>query len=148
LRQIFSRAKRLEMKMTDTAREIRRLAGQGFCCSQIMVKMGLDAKGDENPELVDAVAGLCGGLHSGLCCGILTGAACLLSLYDRKNAASIMIPRLVKWFQTSYEQAYGGITCGEILDGNLTNRMDRCPKIMEETFERCRELLAEFDLEI
>ena len=85
--------------MSDTAKEIYRLAAQGYCCSQIMVQMGLDARQDENPELLDAVAGLCGGLRVGLCCGTLTGAACLLSLYDKKNAATIMIPRLVEWFK-------------------------------------------------
>ena len=71
--------------MSNTSREIIRLSSQGYCCSQIMVQMGLDAKQEENPELLDAVSGLCGGLHSGLFCGILTGAACLLSLFDRKK---------------------------------------------------------------
>jgi hypothetical protein len=130
--------------MSNTAKEIFRLATQGYCCSQILVKMGLDAKEEENPELLDAMAGLCGGLHSGLCCGTLTGAACLLSLYDRKNAASTMIPRLVEWFQATYTQAYGGIGCDEIIANNPMNRGERCPKIMAETFEKCRELLAEF----
>jgi hypothetical protein len=130
--------------MNNALREIFNLGSQGFCCSQIMVKMGLDAKEEENPELLDAVAGLCGGLHSGLCCGTLTGAACLLSLYDRRNAASNMIPRLVKWFQTTYTQAYGGIGCDEIIGENPMNRGERCPQIMVETFEKCRELLTEF----
>jgi hypothetical protein len=134
--------------MSDTAREIRRLASQGYCCSQIMVQMGLDAKQEENPELVDAVAGLCNGLHSGLVCGILTGAACLLSLYDKKNAASDMIPRLVDWFETAYTQSCGGISCEEIIKDHPMNKLERCPKMMEETIEKCRELLADFGYEI
>jgi hypothetical protein len=128
--------------MSDTAKEIRRLAAQGYCCSQIMIQMGLDAREDENPELVDAVSGLCGGLYSGLCCGILTGAACLLSLYDRKTAASNMIPRLVEWFKETYTPSYGGISCIEIIQNNSMYRMERCPKMMEETYEKCRELLV------
>ncbi len=128
--------------------EIRRLAKEGYCCSQIMVKMGLDARGEDNPELLDAVAGLCNGIHLGLCCGILTGAACLLSLLDKKNAASNMIPRLVDWFETTYTQSYGGISCDQILDGNHMKKFERCPRIMEETFEKCRELLADIGYDI
>ncbi len=134
--------------MSDTAKQIFRLTSEGYCCSQIMVQIGLEAKQEENPELLDAVAGLCGGLHSGLCCGILTGAACLLSLYDRNHAASSMIPSLVEWFKFTYTPSYGGISCNDILQENPMNRIERCPRIMEETFEKCRALLAEFGYEI
>ncbi len=134
--------------MNNTAKEIRRLAAQGFCCSQILMQMGLDARQEENPELLDAVAGLCNGLHAGLTCGILTGAACLLSLYDKKKAASEMIPKLVDWFEAIYAQSCGGISCEEILGDNPLNKLERCPRMMEETFEKCRELLAECGYEI
>lgn len=134
--------------MQNTAREIRRLSAEGYCCSQIMLQMGLDARQDENPELVDAVAGLCGGLYSGLCCGILTGAACLLSLWDKDNAKAHMIPRLVAWFKSAYEPCYGGIACAQILEGRAENRLERCPRMMEETYGKCRELLAEFGHEL
>ncbi|MBP1622261.1 MAG: hypothetical protein H6Q07_281 [Acidobacteria bacterium] len=133
--------------MSDTSKEIYRLSGQGFCCSQIMIQMGLDARQDENPDLVNAVAGLCGGLYSGLICGTLTGAACLLSLYDR-NAAKSIVPRLVEWFKTTYDASCGGINCDEIIGDNPANRFERCPRIMEETYEKCRELLAELGHEI
>jgi hypothetical protein len=133
--------------MSDRAKEIYRLAAQGYCCSQIMIQIGLDARQEENPELVDAVAGLCGGLYSGLICGTLTGAACLLSLSDR-NAAKSTVPKLVEWFKKTYDTCYGGIDCVEIIDNNPGNRLERCPKIMEETYEKCRELLAESGHEI
>ena len=134
--------------MNDTAMRIRRLAGQGYCCSQIMVQMGLEARQEENPELLDAVAGLCGGLYSGLCCGILTGAACLLSLFDKNKAASDLIPKLVEWFQMTCQPSYGGICCNDILQKNPMNRFERCPRIMEETVEKCRTLLADIGYEI
>ena len=134
--------------MNDTIREIRRLGANGCCCSQIMVQMGLDAIGDENPELMAAVAGLCGGLHSGLCCGILTGAACLLSMFDQPAAKAVMIPRLTAWFREACAPFYDGISCEEILEGNPANKIDRCPKLMAETYEKCRELLAESGREI
>ena len=134
--------------MNDAAREIVRLSQEGYCCSQIMVQMGLDAMGDDNPQLLDAVKGLCGGLYSGMICGTLTGAACLLSLYDKEKAKSYMIPKLVEWFNETYTKLYGGIRCDCIIDGNPMTRMERCPKIMEETFEKCRSLLAECGHEI
>jgi hypothetical protein len=135
-------------EMSDAAKEIFRLSSEGYCCSQIMVKMGLDAKQEENPELLDAVSGLCKGLYSGLCCGTLTGAACLLALYDKKNAASDMIPKLVDWFETTYTSLYGGMDCEDIIGDDPMTRFERCPKIMVETIEKCRELLAEFGYEI
>ena len=134
--------------MSETAKQIRRLAAQGYCCSQIMVQMGLDAKQEENSELLDAMAGLCGGLHSGRVCGVLTGSVCLLSIYDKQKAASDMIPKLVDWFETTYTESCGGIHCEQIINDNPMNKLERCPKIMEETFEKCRELLAGFGYEI
>jgi hypothetical protein len=130
--------------MSDTKKQIFRLAADGYCCSQIMVQIGLEAKQEENPELLDAVAGLCNGVHRGLCCGILTGAACLLSMYDKQRAASFMIPMLADWFETAYTQAYGGIGCEDILDQDPMNKLNRCPRIMEETIAKCRELLANY----
>jgi hypothetical protein len=129
--------------MSDTAQAVYDLAMQGYCCSQVMVKMGLDSRKEENPVFLEAVAGLCGGLHAGLCCGVLTGAACLLSMYDRKIAATDMIPRLVEWFQMTYGEEYGGINCDEIIDSNPRNKSERCPRMMVETLEKCRELLGE-----
>jgi hypothetical protein len=134
--------------MNALLKEIAGLSAQGYCCSRIMVKMGLDAMGDENPELLDAVSGLCGGLYSGLDCGILTGAACLLALCDKKNAAETMIPKLVAWFKATYIPAYGGISCEAIVNRNPSCMPERCPKIMAETYEKCRELLYEFGFEI
>jgi hypothetical protein len=134
--------------MSAISREIHKLTIQGYCCSQIMVQMGLDANGDENPELVDAVSGLCRGLYSGLVCGTLTGAACLLAMIDKTNAASIMIPKLIKWFEATYTLSCGGINCREITSRNPVNEYEHCPKIMEETYEKCRELLAEFGHQI
>jgi hypothetical protein len=128
----------------DTGQEIRRLSREGLCCSQILIQIGLDAKQDENPELLDAVAGLCGGMHFGLCCGTLTGAACLLSMLDKANARMHMIPRLVDWFETTYTERYGGIDCECILADSPMAKLERCPKIIEDTIEKCRELLAEF----
>jgi hypothetical protein len=134
--------------MNDTVRKIYTLSAQGYCCSQILVKLGLDARQEENPQLLDAVSGLCSGVFSGLCCGTLTGAACLLSLYDKQNAHARMIPSLVEWFQETYTLRYGGIDCDDIIDADAVKQVEHCPKIMVETFEKCRELLADFGYDL
>ena len=46
----------------DAFDRIMELSRQGLYCAQIMVQLALDAEGRENPELVQAVRGLCGGL--------------------------------------------------------------------------------------
>ena len=65
----------------DTILSILPLAQKGYCCSQIILLLGLEAQGAENPELIRAAAGLCHGIggtrHT---CGALTGASCLLAL--------------------------------------------------------------------
>jgi hypothetical protein len=129
--------------MADTAKEIRRLASLGYCCSQIMVELGLEASGDENQQLVDAMRGLCKGFHAGQTCGTLTGAACLLSMFDPRAAEALLIPRLVEWFEMAFTGCYGGTCCKTILGNDPMNKLERCPKIMEQTYEKCRELLAE-----
>ena len=129
--------------MLNTAKEIARFNSQGYCCSQIIVALGLEATEDENPQLIDAVRGLCKGLFSGLDCGTLTGAACLLSMIDPKAAEEHLIPRLVEWFEMTFTALYGGISCRQILDDNPMNKYERCPQIMVKTFDKCRELLSE-----
>lgn len=48
--------------MDDTAFRIFRLASQGYCCTQILIKMALDEENKENKDLLRAVNGLCGGI--------------------------------------------------------------------------------------
>jgi hypothetical protein len=54
-----------------------------------------------------------------------------------------MIPRLVEWFEITFTACYGGTGCKTIIDDNPMNKFERCPKIMEQTYEKCRELLLE-----
>ncbi|EQB22210.1 hypothetical protein UNSWDHB_426 [Dehalobacter sp. UNSWDHB] len=113
---------------------------KGYCCSQIILKMGIqDAQKDENPDLIQAVAGLCNGLHSGSICGILSGAACLISLVNPENAKDLSI-ELVEWFRNEFE-TNNGITCKDILDGDQMNRSKKCPFILAATYDTVLELL-------
>ena len=57
------------------------LVRQGYCCSQLLVQLLVQAQGREVPDLVRALHGLCHGIgQSGGPCGLLTGGACVLAL--------------------------------------------------------------------
>lgn len=136
---------------------IRALRQQGFYCSQILLSMGLEMQGKNNPELIRAMHGLAGGLgFSGELCGALTGGAALLGLYAGKGTADqeedprliFMVEDLVGWFKMEYAEKYGGIRCEEILAGDSQNQARRCPVMVAGVFQRVKELLVEngFDL--
>ena len=82
-----------EIQLSDLFFEILTLNQGGYCCSQIIMKLALRELGQENPELVRAMAGLCFGAGSPEgACGVLTGAACALSL--SLGTAELPDPRL------------------------------------------------------
>ena len=141
----------------DDLDRIRALKQQGFFCSQILLLLGLELQGKENPDLVRAAHGLAGGLgFTGETCGALTGGACLLGVYAGKGMPDeeddprlmFMVEDLVKWFKSEYGQAFGGIRCDEILGGDGRNMGARCPTMVLGVFQKVKELLVEngFDL--
>lgn len=126
------------------------LAQQEFSCSQLLLQMRLDEQGKENPELIRAMGGLVGGLgYCGKLCGALTSGACLLALYAAKGSReevddsrlNAMIEELVKWFEQEVGAKYGGTDCNIILEGNLQNRIQRCPQIILQTNQKVKEIL-------
>ncbi|MBI5565538.1 MAG: C_GCAxxG_C_C family protein [Chloroflexi bacterium] len=142
--------------MSDLDR-MRELKQHGFFCSQILMTLGLELQGKENPDLIRAAHGLAGGLgFTGETCGALTGGACLLALYAGKGLLAddddprllFMIEDLVKWFKQGYGQDYGGIRCETILSGTSNAQATRCPAMVAGTFQKVKELLVEngFDL--
>jgi len=141
----------------DDIDQLMTLRQQGFFCSQILLLLGLELQGKENPDLIRAMRGLAGGLgFSGELCGALTGGACLLGLYAGKGKAeddddprlSFMIEDLVKWFKVEYGQQFGSIRCAEILGENARYMAARCPIMVAGTFQKVKELLVKngFDL--
>lgn len=138
--------------MADEAVRIAQLQAQGFHCSQVLLILGLERQGKSNPDLVRAMNGLANGLgQCGKTCGALTGAACLLGLYagrgelqeQENHLLTIMIQRLVAWFEDKFATAYGGIDCQAILQDDPWNRMLRCPAMVSETYMKAMELLEE-----
>jgi hypothetical protein len=101
-------------------------------------------KGQENKQLVGAVSGLCRGVQSGLTCGALTGAACMLNIIDPVNANTNLIPELVEWFTATYGEKYGGISCKEIIGGDAANQTGRCPALIEATFLQAKSILFDY----
>lgn len=128
--------------------ELLSLRHEGFCCSQILVKMVLADLGRENPELVRSMAALCyGSGHSAGDCGILTAAACALSLSlgdpGRELADSefsLQLDELVGWFTAKAEKAYGGIRCQEILTASPDKRA--CTLLLISTLEKLQAMRA------
>jgi len=141
----------------DELDRMRELKQQGFFCSQILLILGMELQGKENPDLVAAMNALAGGIgFTGETCGALTGGACLLGLYAGKGTPAqeedprllFMSEDLVRWFKTEFGQKYGGIRCDDILGESGYDMGGRCPAIVLGTFQKVKELLVEhgFDL--
>lgn len=128
--------------------DILSLKQRGLCCSQILVKLTLQDLGRENPDLVRAMAALCFGSHTGGVCGVLTGAACALSLcleseLDREQQHQeipLLLAELSEWFTLKAERAYGGIRCDEILAASPDKR--GCTLLLIATLEKLRSIMA------
>ena len=132
------------------------LAQKGYCCSQIMLMLALEAEEKENPDLLRAMSGLCSGLgFSGETCGVLTGGACLIAFFAGKGAdnetphdrLNLLIYELTEWFKEHVGGPCGGITCREILKDSPDMKPDMtlCSKILAETYIQAMTLLMEND---
>lgn len=128
---------------------VMELHAEGFCCSQIMFLLALDMQNRENPDLVRAVSGLCHGIgFSRDVCGVLSGGACLLSLFTgkgtHKETGHILHADLqtdfVLWFRQHIDSPDNGIRCAEILSAH-----DRryCAKLVDDAFIKIMDLLME-----
>ena len=135
----------------DLLDRIMELSRCGYFCSQILAILMLETVGEDNPGLVRAMGGLNGGVgFSRGTCGALAGGCCVLSYFAGKGAAeelphescSLMLAQLVSWFDENYGQTYGSCDCGDILEGNSANMLQRCPPIVEATHNKVMELLA------
>jgi hypothetical protein len=138
--------------MDETLVRIMQLGGRGYACSQIMVQLALELRGEENPSLVRAMAGPAYGCGTGAgTCGVLTGGCCLVALYAGKGADAeeasdrfpLMIAELTDWFGETVGARYGGIQCQAVVgeEGPAAARV-RCGEILSRTYARALEILA------
>lgn len=138
--------------MNEYQIEMMRLAAQGYACSQIIIQVGLSARGEENPALVRAMAGPAYGCGGGKAsCGVLTGGCCLLALYAGKGSDAeeesellpLMLCELTYWFETVVGGQYGGIVCETITgEEGPSAAHSRCGTIVGETVNKALEILV------
>lgn len=110
---------------------------RGYCCSQIIMELGLRKLEKENPDLIKAIAGLCNGLWKGKICGILSAAICLLQLADSEESVQADIDELYEWF----EDAFGSEECDTLIGDNPLSKAEKCPMMLEATFNKVSDLL-------
>ncbi len=115
---------------------------EGHCCSSIIIRLGLELKGEKDELFVEAARSLCHGMQSGLNCGALTAAVCVLGMFDSKNTE--MTKDMVFWFQNELCAQYKSIDCDDITGGNPYNRAVICPNLVKETYLHAKQLLIDF----
>ncbi|NCC25330.1 MAG: C_GCAxxG_C_C family protein [Deltaproteobacteria bacterium] len=137
--------------------DVLRLAGQGLCCSQILVALALEDRGEDNPALIRAVAGLCNGV--GDCaqtCGALTGGACVLGLYAGPSPGRpahdrfpLMLQELTEWFGREAVAGCGGARCLDILGPGGCGHPDaeRCGRLVLAVRARVLTILVDNGLD-
>ena len=136
----------------DLFDRIMELSRCGYFCSQILAILMLETVGEENQGLVKAMEGLNGGVgFSGGCCGCMTGGACIISYLTGKGADTEMdhpehksaMGEFTAWFNEEMLISYGGVECRDITKGNPARRVELCPQIIADTYEKCVEILGE-----
>lgn len=141
----------------DDLESMMEMRSRGFVCSQIIIKMGLELQGKENPDLVRVMQGLAGGLgYTGDVCGALSAGVCLLGLYAGRGSDEdqddprliFMTEDLVKWFTMEFGQNNGSNNCRDIVGSDSSKVTTVCPTIVASTYQKVKELLVEngFDL--
>jgi hypothetical protein len=144
--------------MDDTLIRMMQLGKKGYTCSQIIILLGLELRGETDPGLVRAMAGLaygCGGGRGS--CGALTGGCCLLGLYAGKGSdgetpsehLAVMLEELTDWFAGRTECAHGGLSCETIVGqaGPAASRQ-RCGTLVADTFMKVIEILTVNDIDL
>lgn len=108
-----------------------------YCCSQIVMEIGLEKLGIENPQLVSAMAGLCDGVKCGSICGTASAAVCLMYLADPKAAEQGLVQEYLDWF----EESFGALDCHALLGADPMAKLEKCPMLLENTMYKLEELL-------
>jgi C_GCAxxG_C_C family probable redox protein len=121
--------------------DVEDLARRGYTCSQIIMMMTMRWMGIEDEYMVRAVKGLTMGMGIGHACGIVTGAACALSLAHGARGMSELFPLFHRWFYERFGEPCGGINCMDLLDGDIGSHMRVCPDMIMDSWENVLELL-------
>ncbi len=139
--------------MDDTLIRMLQLGQQGFTCSQIIILLALELRGEENPDLVRAMGGLAYGCGSGQgSCGVLTAGCCVLALYAGKgntdetpsDRLDLMLQELGDWFRRHTGCDTEDMSCNAIVGeaGPQASRR-RCGTLLQETYAKVMEILTD-----
>lgn len=109
----------------------------GYCCSQIIMQIGLEMLGKENEDLVEAMAGLCDGAKCGKICGVVSASICLLYLADSKEAEKWTVAEYTDWF----EDSFGALDCDELLGDDPMAKLEKCPVFLQNSLLKLSELI-------
>ena len=129
--------------------QVRELLAQKFHCSHILMKTGLELKGENNPEVMRVMNGLAGGLMGcGKNCGALTGGCAMFGLFAGRGLPEEeenpdlhdMVEDYVEWF----EDRFGSCNCDDILDGDKANIPMVCPELIQVCSEKATEILQDY----
>ena len=123
--------------MADIDVRVHELGLQGLCCTQIMVQLALEERGEHNQQLIDSTGVLCLGLFDGLVCGALTGGALAMAVLAGERPDGVLVAELVDWFRTTY----GMIDCDVFTGDDASLQFTRCPAMVAATYAEMRELL-------
>lgn len=138
--------------MDEVLLRLLELGGKGYYCSQILMALALEERGESNSGLVRAMAGLAYGCgNSQATCGVLTGASCVLALYagkggDEEEASDrliAMMQELADWFVEKVGARHGGIACQDIVgEAGPEASRQTCGSLVAETFEKTMQILT------
>ena len=152
---LFDDSQKGAVKMNDNMFRIFKLASQGYCCTQIMLKMALEDDEMENADLIRAVNGLCAGIaYTKETCGVLTGGICLIGLYAGKGEPTQecsedyveMMQEYVRWFEDEFKSKI----CADIIgDHDIVNESGginypvKCGNVILKGYEKAVQILLE-----
>ncbi len=119
---------------------------QSFCCSQTVLAIGMKRLGIDNPDLLRAMEGYCGGACAGVC-GALEGGAALFGLYLGKGTAdeprSDVIKEYVRALTETFRAYWKDVTCEGLVHDDDDLRASTCPALMAGTLEMVWSILRE-----
>ncbi len=145
--------------MDELAMELFELSSQGYCCTQIMLKMALDLEEKENPDLIRSASGLCRGIGgSQKTCGVVTGGIGILGLYAGKGEDQEFSKEnymaMVKEYMAWFEDEFDSMDCIDLI--GVTKFQDpkhdtsydvKCGQLIQKGYLKVMEILSDHGYE-
>jgi C_GCAxxG_C_C family probable redox protein len=138
--------------------DIYKLASQGYCCTQILMILVLQAEGRENYDLIRAANGMCVGMQCQGTCGAISGIIMAFGLYagrgrpedERSEKLRIMSEEFTNWFKEEYKSTL----CRELVTVDIfTDEGEevypvKCGEIILKAYNKMKDILLDHDYEL